>query len=337
MNRQTSASPQAGSSRVVPDPSWTTFQTSDPQTAREFAARTFGGRGLVLVPGRVRFDFAVRSRHLGLFGVDLVRCAGHLETTRGRGDHAYVVEVLAGALTARSATAEVTVGPGQAMMTSGDEERTVTWDDVRLVAVQLDELELRNLAMELADIDLTSHRFRLGGVVSQEHARQWSAVVRYVIQGVLENPVAVSSPIAQREAFRLLATTALEAFHQVDFSADRLNGTDASPQPATIRRAIEFIEANAQKPIGVQDVACAARLSVRGTQAAFRRHLGTSPTAYLREVRLAGAHRDLVAADATAGESVADIAVQWGFIHLGHFAASYRARYGVSPSHTLAQ
>lgn len=319
------------------DAGWTAFRTRDVAAAREFSTRTFGGRSLTMTGAPGRFEFSVRSRHLSFFGVDLVRYSGHLETTRGPDDDAHVVEVMQGRLTVRSATGQVTVGQGETLMTTGDEERTVAWDDVRLVSVRLDELELRKFAAELAGIDLADHRFRLSRVTSDAHAQHWSAAVRYVVHGVLGNPAAASSPVAQYESFRVLASTALEAFHQVDLSRAGAHLAEGSPAPATIRRAVEFIRTNAHRPIGLEDIAKAAGLSVRGAQAAFQRHLGTTPMAYLRGVRLAGAHRDLVEADPTSGEGVADIAARWGFLHQGHFAASYRARYGVPPSRTLAQ
>lgn len=319
------------------DAGWSVFRTRDVAAAREFSTRAFGGRSLTMTGTPGRFEFSVRSRHLPFFGVDLVRHSGHLETTRGPDDDAHVVEVMQGTLAVRSATTQLTVGPGEIVMTAGDEERTVTWNDVRLVSVRLDEPELRKFAAELAGIDLADHRFHLGRVTSEAHAQHWSAAVRYVVHGVLGNPAAASSPVAQYESFRVLASTALEAFHQVDLSRAGPHLAEASPAPATIRRAVDFIRANARRPIGLEDIAKAAGLSVRGTQAAFHRHLGMTPMAYLRGVRLAGVHRDLVEADPTAGEGVADIAARWGFLHQGHFAASYRARYGIPPSHTLAQ
>lgn len=317
------------------DPSWTSFQTAELGAAREFVVRTFGGRALTMTGNPGSFEFSMRSRQLPYLGVDLIRSTGHVEATRGPGDHVHVLEVLRGTLAVRSATGQVTVGAGQAVMSTG-EERTVISDDVRLVVVRLDEIEFRKFAAEVAGTDVAAQRFRLSQVVSEAHARHWSDTVRYVVHGVLDNPVAAASPLAQHETFRLLASTALEAFHQVDFPLGGPNLGEAAPAPATVRRAIEFIEANAHRSIGVEDIARAARLSVRGTQAAFQRHLNTSPAVYLRRVRLAGAHRDLVAADPTSGESVSDIAARWGFLHQGHFAASYRECYGVAPSHTLA-
>jgi transcriptional regulator GlxA family with amidase domain len=69
-------------------------------------------------------------------------------------------------------------------------------------------------------------------------------------------------------------------------------------------------------------------------QAGFQLYVGMSPTTYLRQVRLDRAHDQLRQADPDQ-TTVAAVAHRWGFTHLGRFAGSYRARYGVSPSQTL--
>lgn len=108
------------------------------------------------------------------------------------------------------------------------------------------------------------------------------------------------------------------------------------PEPATLRRAIAYLEEHAHTDVDVADVAAAAGLGVRGLQMAFRRWRDTTPLAHLREVRLARAHQELRAADArTGGETVADIAARWHFTHPGRFSVTYRERYGCSPSETL--
>ena len=94
-----------------------------------------------------------------------------------------------------------------------------------------------------------------------------------------------------------------------------------------------FIEERAGEPITLSDIADAAHLSPRALQSAFRQHLDTTPTAYLRSVRLEGAHRDLGRGD-RAVVTVAQIAARWGFLHHGRFSMLYRARYGCTPSST---
>jgi transcriptional regulator GlxA family with amidase domain len=68
---------------------------------------------------------------------------------------------------------------------------------------------------------------------------------------------------------------------------------------------------------------------------AFRRHLDTTPMAYLRRVRLQHAHQQLQHADGQDGQTVTRVALDWGFASASRFAAYYRAAYGRAPSETL--
>ncbi|MCZ2103365.1 MAG: AraC family transcriptional regulator [Burkholderiales bacterium] len=106
--------------------------------------------------------------------------------------------------------------------------------------------------------------------------------------------------------------------------------------PRHVRRAQEFIDAQAEQAITMDDIARAACVSERTLQAGFRRHLGTTPSAYLREVRLHRVHEHLrFAADNGLAPSVFDVAHRYGFFHLGRFAAYYKMRFGETPSATL--
>lgn len=69
--------------------------------------------------------------------------------------------------------------------------------------------------------------------------------------------------------------------------------------------------------------------------ASFRRHFGTTPTGFLRRVRLERAHQDLRAADPSSGDTVSAVAARWGFGHAARFTGCYREQYGVLPSRTL--
>ncbi|MGY1710312.1 helix-turn-helix domain-containing protein [Geodermatophilus sp. SYSU D00758] len=66
-------------------------------------------------------------------------------------------------------------------------------------------------------------------------------------------------------------------------------------------------------------------------QLAFRRHRNTTPTAYLRQVRLAQAHRELRDATPGDGVTVTAVAARWGFTP-SRFTERYRAAYGVLPA-----
>jgi transcriptional regulator GlxA family with amidase domain len=67
----------------------------------------------------------------------------------------------------------------------------------------------------------------------------------------------------------------------------------------------------------------------------FRQRLDTTPTEYLRRVRLHRAHQELIAGDRSSA-TVTGIAQRWGFAHTGRFAVLYREVYGQSPHTTLS-
>ena len=165
-------------------------------------------------------------------------------------------------------------------------------------------------------------------------ASHWWATRSYVAD-LLGNCEAAAAPLVIASAARLLAAVTLATFPNTAVTdpgaADRHGARDD-----TLRRATGYIDEHAHQDITVADIACAARVTVRAVQLAFRRHLDTTPTAYLRRVRLDRAHHDLMTADPTR-TSVTAVAYRWGFPSSSRFAASYRQAYGSSPRRTLYQ
>ncbi|MFI2608386.1 helix-turn-helix transcriptional regulator [Kitasatospora sp. NPDC018619] len=163
--------------------------------------------------------------------------------------------------------------------------------------------------------------------------RQLTAAVAYVRDHVLDNPAACESALLVASAAQHLAAATLAALPHTARTdgapADRLDGG-----PAALRRAVAFIEANAERDVALADIAEAAFVTPRALQYAFRRHLDTTPLRYLRRVRLDAAHRELSAAG-PGTTTVTEVAMRWGFAHPGHFAGLYREAYRRSPGDTL--
>jgi transcriptional regulator GlxA family with amidase domain len=129
----------------------------------------------------------------------------------------------------------------------------------------------------------------------------------------------------------LRATLARPVAEPVRFG---LRSRPRATAPATIRRAVTVIEERAAEPLTVAAIASASGISVRALQEGFRRHLDTTPRAYLHEVRLRHARGELTAADPTS-TTVTRVAARWGFLQPGRFAAQYRDRFGEPPAATL--
>lgn len=105
-------------------------------------------------------------------------------------------------------------------------------------------------------------------------------------------------------------------------------------EPAYVRRAEAFIDANARRNLTTADIAAAAGIGARALFAAFRAHRGYSPREFLSRRRIELA-RDRLSSGVA--RSVAEVALECGFEHLGRFSVVYRARFGESPRETLAR
>ncbi|MFC4911464.1 helix-turn-helix domain-containing protein [Actinomadura gamaensis] len=169
--------------------------------------------------------------------------------------------------------------------------------------------------------------------ISDAAGRHLERTIAYLRDDVLGNPVMAADPLVASSSGQLLAAAVLAALpSNVRAAPDAADRRDAHPQ--TLRRAIAYIEDNADAPITIADIAAAARVSVRAVQHAFRRHLDITPLGYLNQVRLAGAHTALREAE-SGGTTVTAVAASWGFFHPGRFARDYRAAYGRPPQDTL--
>ena len=107
----------------------------------------------------------------------------------------------------------------------------------------------------------------------------------------------------------------------------------AKPIPRYLKRARDYIHAHAASPITLETLVGYSGCSYRTLQIAFNDAYGMSPMGYVKHVRLSFAHDDLLhAAD---GVTVRDVALKWGFTHLGWFSKKYLEQFGILPSQTL--
>ena len=107
------------------------------------------------------------------------------------------------------------------------------------------------------------------------------------------------------------------------------------PTLETVRRAEDFLLAHLEEPVPVTQVAQSAQVSLRTLHRAFRKHHGIGPMRWLRERRLDAVQRELLVASPVE-TTVTEVALRYGFDHLGRFGQQYRRSFGETPSQTLA-
>lgn len=77
-----------------------------------------------------------------------------------------------------------------------------------------------------------------------------------------------------------------------------------------------------------------ANMSPRSLYALFERKAGTTPKSYIRQRKLEKIHGSL-SDPSVKVRNITEIAMDYGFLHLGRFSESYKSTFGELPSDTL--
>ncbi|MDX3740259.1 AraC family transcriptional regulator [Pseudomonas putida] len=97
--------------------------------------------------------------------------------------------------------------------------------------------------------------------------------------------------------------------------------------PLTAQRARDFLHANLERDIGLEDLAQACGIDRFRLTRAFKAAFGIAPHAYLIQLRLARARRLLAL-----GQTPAEVAVALGFADQSHLGRWFRRAYQLTPA-----
>ncbi|GIM89603.1 AraC family transcriptional regulator [Paractinoplanes toevensis] len=262
------------------------------------------------------------------YGVDVSTGLGYLD--------AYQLNLpLAGHVQARQHGTQTAAGPGWATLfrPTGAVDQPLISGGCHQIATKIDASALEVTLAELLGHPIQGPlRIPLGNDFTTGPGRSLMRMLRFLHaeldnrNGLIHQPL-----IASRLWSCVLTGVLLATDHQ--YRAE-LAGSVTASRPRHVKLAIDAMEADPGRAITVHDLARTAGVSVRSLQEGFQQHIGMSPMTYLRRLRLTKAHEDLRSPD-SGGRTVTEIANQWGFLHLGRFAAAYRTQYGKPPSQTL--
>jgi AraC-like DNA-binding protein len=162
--------------------------------------------------------------------------------------------------------------------------------------------------------------------------RVWRNMVGLVSRELVSGGRLLRHPFAGRQLERTLLDVLL--LGQPHNHIDELDRPAAPAVPAAIARAVDLLHEHPAEPWSSSSLARAVRVSLRSLQGGFHTHVGKPPMTYLRDLRLNGIHDELQRA-APATTTVEAVALRWGMLHMGRFAAAYRGTFGELPSQTL--
>ena len=159
---------------------------------------------------------------------------------------------------------------------------------------------------------------------------------RYIVAAVddFERTTLIMSSLTTMTAFEQFIVCELLLHHPHNYTK-ALQRLDRRIASRDVKRAIDYIHANLDASLTIGRIATTAGVPGQTLFKHFRDTHGIPPMRYVRNLRFEKARQDLL--NANAGARITQIAVRWGFSHLGRFAVEYRSRFGESPSQTLAR
>jgi AraC-like DNA-binding protein len=312
------------------------FRSADADETRAAIARVYCEHELDVVGDFQRLDAALAAWDLGEVAIGYMRHGAEVIIRPGQLGWYYGVDVpVKGSAISWCDRSEAGSEPGSAVILSPTQDIVMRRSaDCEQLALRIGrrtlERELSRLLRRGIDAPVV---FDPRMDLSARAVSGWAATLGFVLDEIRRGTGSLDHPLVRSRVEQLLIDQLLVA--QRHTFSEELQTGHRPARPPTVRRAVEIIQDRAADPLTVPMLAGLAGVSVRGLQQGFRDYLGITPLEYLREVRLARARDDLLAADPEADVSVTEVAYRWGFGHLARFAGYYRHRYGELPSETL--
>ena len=132
-----------------------------------------------------------------------------------------------------------------------------------------------------------------------------------------------------QENYMQIVATKLLMLMRTNLTRPELNSSIA-----TFEQIADYIKQNLKENIDSDELARQAHMSPRSLYGLFERTVGLTPNRYIRQKKLERIHACL--SDATcAYRNVTELAMDYGFLHLGRFSEIYRKQFGELPTDTL--
>ena len=163
---------------------------------------------------------------------------------------------------------------------------------------------------------------------SSELETVWAQAVELILT---YERMGIVLPQAAAASFDEFMLSLVLAQHPHNYSND-LRRLSCSAPPRIVREAEHWMRTSGSET-SVSKIAARVGVSLRSLEAGFREWRQSTPTQYLRKIRLEAARAELLAPSEST--TVTSVALGSGFFHLGRFSAYYRAAFNESPGQTL--
>lgn len=220
------------------------------------------------------------------------------------------------------------VKPGNALLVSPGCELNISWkNNCYAIGVVTNKEIFHSLADKLFGKG-TSSQILLPQYIdlSSGVGLSISNTLQTILTELEDEHTLLSQGVTTKAQNELLLTTILNA---------RIHSQgEQKPTTEPIRRAMDYIQDNLDKPISLQDLSQACDTSPRTLQSQFKNHFDCSPMTAVKLEKMKKVRSELLEANPDNAQ-VTDIAARFGFYHASNFSRNYKKTFGEKPSETL--
>ena len=207
---------------------------------------------------------------------------------------------------------------------NGESRNTwITPENYREVAVVFGPQFVQRQGLDIAKLE--------GLFMAPLTCRQNALFTRW-LSGTLTRLSALTDPISRDALTQQLLDDCLFILDNACVCLDGSSLQKRNEERQLMARIGEWAADAPDETANLLELAQIAGVPLRQLQQGFKTYTGISPAQWLRLRRLNGARRELLS---TTDTTVAEVAMNWSFWHLGRFSNSYRALFQELPSETL--
>lgn len=221
----------------------------------------------------------------------------------------------------------LSLSAGQALMMNPHERSDLTYsEDCQKLIVKIPESVLKAACVE------NGRALPRDGLRFQRQVMNLDASMAFMrlVEAVYEEASESGSDTASVSGAYadLLANKLLTVFPCNLAKDNAACGADGSL--ALIRR---YLQEHIRDEVTVEELAVLCNMSVRSLYNVFAREVGVTPKLFIKQMKLQCLHADLK--QGINARNVTEVALDYGFSHLGRFSSDYRKMFGELPSETL--
>lgn len=301
----------------------TIFHGAHPEDVSAFVNRHIGSHSLDLLGGENRAS-SLSYREFAGFGLSRVSYGNHVRVKSPALEDIYHFQIVTrGECRWRQGNDCLTMRRGQALMVNPDEAIDLEYSpECEKVIIKVPESVLNSARGSLCRTAIRFDRVPVNLALCPSLTNVLEAVFAEFEEAGDEEAPEIS--LSYRE---IILKKLLRVFPSN--LADQESGSAATP---AVERMVRYIEQNVKEDIGVDELSRISNMSVRSIYNAFSRAFSTTPKTYVKQAKLRQLREDLLRGQC---RNITEVALDYGFCHLGRFSSDYRKLFGELPSETV--